>query len=234
MREEKEKVKFMFDNVFRAEDAPVVVNAPRKKHELTDEEIDAIRAEARAEGEAIGHQRGYAEAEASIEQQTAQTLAAIGEALGASFVQLEQENREVREFAARLSLLAARKLAARLIAERPQAEIEAVIEECVTHLNREPHLVLRVADGLSGLLKGYVDRLCHERGMSEQVLLIGDPEVAFGDCHVEWADGGITRSLSAIDGELTQIVDRYVQSLKGESETATAPAAQKEPHHVGE
>lgn len=163
MQENKEKVKFMFDNVFRAEDAPVVVNAPRKKHELTDEELDAIRAEARAEGEATGHQRGFAEAQAGIEQQTAQTFAAIGEALSASFAQLEQENREIREFAARLSLLAARKLAARLIAERPQAEIEAVIEECVTHLNREPHLVLRVADGLSGLLKEYVDRLCHER-----------------------------------------------------------------------
>ena len=45
MQENKEKVKFMFDNVFRAEDAPVVVNAPRKKHELTDEQLDAIRTE---------------------------------------------------------------------------------------------------------------------------------------------------------------------------------------------
>lgn len=64
------------------------------------------------------------------------------------------------------------------------------------------------------------------------MLLIGDPEVPFGDCHVEWADGGITRSLSAIDGELTQIVDRYAQSLKGEGEAASADAAQKEPQHV--
>ncbi|MGK2740498.1 hypothetical protein ACSHT0_06350 [Tepidicaulis sp. LMO-SS28] len=225
----KEPVRFTFDNVFSDEEAPVVVPAQRRKLSLTEEEIEAIRAEAREEGRAQGINEGYAQGEAAVrasqDQAAADALMQIAARLPEVFAQAEEEARETKSFAARLGLMAARKLAARLIAERPVAEVEAVFAECITHLNREPHLVLRVADGLSPLLKDKVDQLCHERGMTEQVLLIGDKDVPFGDCQIEWGDGGATRSLADIDRELTEIVNRYVESLQ--------PAGPEKEQHNG-
>jgi flagellar assembly protein FliH len=112
-------------------------------------------------------------------------------------------------------MTAARKLAPAMIATRPQDEIEAVLRSCLTHLNREPHIVLRVADVLVERLKEIVDRMALERGLSGRIILLGQNDIDEGDCTVEWADGGVVRSRADIELEIAEITARYIETLGG-------------------
>lgn len=88
-----------------------------------------------------------------------------------------------------------------------------MLRDCLTHLNREPHIVLRVAESIVEQLKSVVDHMAMERGLSGRIILLGQTDVAEGDCVVEWADGGVVRSRAEIEKELAEIVDRYIATL---------------------
>ncbi|MFZ2470259.1 MAG: flagellar assembly protein FliH, partial [Parvibaculum sedimenti] len=135
-----------------------------------------------------------------------------------------------RADAAALAFTAARKLAPALIAARPQAEIEAVLRDCLTHLNREPHIVLRVADTLVDRLKETVDHMALERGLSGRIILLGQSGIAEGDCVVEWADGGVVRSYADIEAEIAEIITRYAESLTGPRATDNSLAMAETRH----
>ena len=53
-----------------------------------------------------------------------------------------------------------------------------------------------------------------ERGLSGKIILLGQGDIAEGDCVVEWADGGVVRCAADIERELAEIIDRYISTLK--------------------
>ncbi len=46
---------------------------------------------------------------------------------------------------------------------------------------------------------------------------MGEPDIAPGDCRIEWSDGGLARQLNNLIEEIDQKVAQYVQ-LKGPNE----------------
>ena len=40
--------------------------------------------------------------------------------------------------------------------------------------------------------------------------MLGEPDIADGDCRIEWADGGMTRDRAAAEALIAETVDRFV------------------------
>jgi flagellar assembly protein FliH len=184
--------KFLFDDDFAAaagEGKPSVALA-----ELAAKIKDA---------EAAGHARGFAEAEAAA-RAAAQAHATA--ALERIAVALETLNRGLTKVEARLeteavhvAVAVARKLAPTLVAREPFAEIAALATDCFRHLVASPHVVVRVNDALHAAC-----------GLDSRLVVMAEPDIAPGDCRIEWADGGIIRDSAATAAAIEQAVSRYV------------------------
>ncbi|MES1990589.1 MAG: FliH/SctL family protein [Pseudomonadota bacterium] len=205
----KQAVKFIFDTRFDNGSEPASKSSAKAASVFSKEEIERARAEGYASGFIEGETRARAQSDAEVAQAMEHFAANAGSLLAA----LQAESAVIRGEAASLALVAVRKLAPALVATRPQAEIEAVLRDCLTHLNREPHIVLRVSENLVEQLKSVVDRMAMERGLAGRIILLGQNDVAEGDCIVEWADGGVVRSRADIEAELNEIVERYIATL---------------------
>ena len=205
----KQAVKFTFDTRFDDGIEPSQPKRTQAKPSFTEEDLER----ARAEGHATGFAEGQSDSRATADAEIASAMEHFAANAGSLLAALQAESASIRAEAASLAMVAARKLAPALIATRPRVEIEAVLRDCLTHLNREPHIVLRVSEKLVDQLKEVVDRMAMERGLSGRIILLGQPDITEGDCTVEWADGGVIRSREEIETELTEIVERYIATL---------------------
>jgi flagellar assembly protein FliH len=203
-------VRFTFDTRFDDLNGSSRHAADQVKKVFTEADLE----QARAEGHASGFIEGQADARNQSNADFSSAMDLFASNAASLLNALQAECASLRGDAASLAMLAVRKLAPALVATRPKAEIEAVLRDCLTHLNREPHIVLRVSDKLVDQLKETVDHMAMERGLSGKIILLGQGDIAEGDCVVEWADGGVVRSAADIDRELTEIVDRYISTLK--------------------
>ena len=222
-----EAIKFTFDEMFdiaRAHSDQAKHASPQaKKIRWTEQEIKEIKATARAEGAADA----LSATETKLAEANAASLNVIATAVTNSIAQIKQSEDTIRAEAATLALSVARKLADVLVALHPQAEIEAVIRECMTHLNREPRLVVRVNDTLASQLEGTIQQAATERGMGDTIMIVGAENIEPGDCEIEWSDGGVTRNRADLDRQVAEIFERYVETLNG----GTGQSANVENNH---
>jgi flagellar assembly protein FliH len=54
--------------------------------------------------------------------------------------------------------------------------------------------------------------MAKQSGFAGRLIVLAEPELAVGDCKIEWADGGVVREAAAIDAKITELVERYVAS----------------------
>jgi len=174
---------------------------------------DQARAEGRAEGESDAAARsaaGAAEAALAIATGTARLADAFDKALAG-----------MRAEAAELAVLAARKLATHLIEREPVAEIAALFADCLVSLDRAPHLVIRCHPDLAGTIKPLAEANAAELGFAGRLVIMGEPEIALGDCRIEWADGGVMRDSAAVSGEIDRRIAAYVAAPPSSHDAAT-------------
>ena len=167
-----------------------------------------------AEAEADGFRKGFAaaEAEASADARRRNTaalerIATTTEALARSFdaveARLEAETVEV-------AVAVGRKLATELIAREPMTEIANLAAECFKQLVATPHVVIRVNDTLHEFARDRINEIAQHRGFEGRLVVLAEPEIAPGDCRIEWADGGLNRDKSATDTVIAELVSRYL------------------------
>ncbi|MBX3552989.1 MAG: flagellar assembly protein FliH [Pseudolabrys sp.] len=167
-----------------------------------------------AEREAAAYQRGVAAAEARIEAHAQQLIAA---ALGAIGAGIEQLGRNLQTLEMRLeheaidvAVAVGGKLAPDLIAREPFAEIAALATDCFQHLVSKPHVAIRVNDAVYETAKQQLDEIARSRGFEGRLVVLAEPEIAPGDCRIEWADGGIGRDRQHAATIIGDAVARYV------------------------
>jgi len=114
--------------------------------------------------------------------------------------------------AVNVAVAAARKLGGALIEAEPLTEIVALVEDCFKHLVSTPHLVIRVNDGLYERARDTFEQMARQNGFEGRLIVLAEPELATGDCKIEWADGGVAREATAIDGKISELVARYIAS----------------------
>jgi flagellar assembly protein FliH len=49
-----------------------------------------------------------------------------------------------------------------------------------------------------------IQRMARERGFDGRIVTVGEPEIAFGDVRLEWADGGVVRDQTLIEQAVAQ------------------------------
>jgi flagellar assembly protein FliH len=176
-----------------------------------------------AEAEAAGVRKGLAAAKAEAEQRTAAALERIAAALdhlgrGLSGVEARLETEAVE-----VAVAVARKLAPELIAREPFAEISALAVDCFRHLVAAPHVVVRVNDELLESAREKLEHTTRAGGFEGRLVVLAEPDIALGDCRIEWADGGIKRDSAATQTVIDEAVARYIAGRRGEPANSEKP-----------
>jgi len=205
--------------LFNADFAPNAVNPAERPIPV------AEHAAKLAEAEAEGFRKGFAaaEAEATAEANRRNTaalerIAAATEVLAKSLAAIEAR---LEAEAVEVAVAVGRKLSAELIAREPLAEISSLATECFKQLVATPHVVVRVNDSLHEFARNRIEEIAHDRGFEGRLVVLAEPEIAPGDCRVEWADGGLTRDQSATNAMITELVARYIAARQPATSTAS-------------
>jgi flagellar assembly protein FliH len=173
-----------------------------------------------AEAEATAYRNGMAAAEAAArteaERRTAQAYERIGQAIDDVARGLSGVEGRLESEAVEVAMAVARKLCPALIAKEPFAEISALAAECFRQIMATPHIVVRVNDDLyaSHPVKDQLETIARNRGFEGRLIVLAEPEIAAGDCRIEWADGGITRDRAATEAVIGDAVGRYIAARR--------------------
>jgi flagellar assembly protein FliH len=171
-----------------------------------------------AQAEAAAYDNGMAVAEAQALADSHRLTAAALERAAAAFDRLDGalHNIEARleAEAVEVAVAVARKLSPALIAREPFEEIAALATECFRHLVAAPHVVVRVNDALYATAREKLEEIARGGGFEGRLVVLAEPEIAPGDCRIEWADGGINRNRAASEAVIAEAVARYVTARR--------------------
>jgi len=195
--------KFMFDNDFAAGGRGSKPTISLAEH-----------AEKVAQAEAAAHARGFADAQSKAEQRATVALERIVALLQGLDRSLAAVQARLESEAVEVAVAVAKKLVPALIAREPLAEVSALAADCFRHLVASPHVVVRVSDQLHASARERLDEIVRQLGLESRLVVLGEPEIAPGDCRIEWADGGICRDSAAVAAAIDQAVTRYVSACR--------------------
>src|SRR5580698_891737 len=171
-----------------------------------------------AEVEAAAHRQGYADAqtEAKIEadRRMADALERIADNLAATVGALQAIETRLECEAVEVAVAVARKLAPALIAREPFAEIAALASDSFRELVSSPHIAVRVNDAQYAAARDRLDDIARALSFEGRLVVLAQPDIAVGDCRIEWADGGINRDSAAADAAITEAVAGYISARR--------------------
>ena len=197
--------KFLFDLDFSAPDRS-------RERAASREEIEREVAAAEARAYRNGFEAAQHEAALDNERRAAQAFADIGGAIrtiaaGFAGIELRMETEAVD-----VALAVARKLSGDLVAAEPLGEIVALVSDCFRHLVATPHLVVRLNDALYDRGRVELETLAKQSGFQGRLVILAEPDIAGGDCRIEWADGGVALERAAVEAKVNEMVGRYMAS----------------------
>ena len=197
--------KFLFDVDFAAPDkarAPVVTPA----------EIAEKIANAEAHAYRAGFDAAQREAKAESDRRAALALEEIGVAISSISSRFSAIETRMETEAVDVAVSVARKLCNELIATEPLTEVMALVHDCFKHLVATPHIVVRINDQLYDEARERIEKLARQSGFPGKLVILAEPEIAGGDCKIEWADGGVLLERAAIETKINELVGRYMAS----------------------
>jgi flagellar assembly protein FliH len=204
--------KFLFDTDFAAPD--------KSRERPTQAEVAQKVAAAEQRAFRDGFDAGQREAKAESDRRAALALEEIKigmQGIAARFAGIETR---METEAVDVAVAVARKLCSELIAAEPLGEIAGLVKDCFSHLVSTPHLVVRINASLYETARDQIERLAKQSGFEGRLVILAEPEIATGDCRIEWADGGVVLERAAIDAKINELVGRYIASRN-----EAAPAA---------
>jgi flagellar assembly protein FliH len=171
-------------------------------------------AEAEEAARARGYAQGERDAQVEISQRIASTLEGIATGIEAAAGALEAIEAKLECEAIEVAVAVARKLAPSLIEREPFAEIAALAGGCFRELVAAPHIVVRVNEGLYAAAREKIEDIARAHAFGGRLVALGEPDIAAGDCRIEWADGGVRRDAGATDRAIGEAVARYISARR--------------------
>ena len=199
--------KFMFDIDFSAPD--------KSREKVSQADVAQKVAAAEAKAYRDGFDAGQREAKAESDRRSALALEEIKIAMQGIAARFAGVESRMETEAVDVAVAVARKLCSELIAAEPLGELSGLVSECFSHLVSTPHLVVRVNDQLYEAARERIERLAKPSGFQGRLVILAEPEIATGDCRIEWADGGVVLERAAIEAKINELVGRYIASRKG-------------------
>jgi len=205
--------KFLFDTDF---------SAPDKARERAETPADIARRIAASEARAYrdGFDAGRQEASAESERRAALALEEIGIALRGIATRFAGVEVRMETEAVDVAVAVARKLCSALMAAQPLADVTALVSECFSHLVSTPHLVVRINQQLYDAARQRIEQMARQSGFEGRLVILAEPEIEFGDCRIEWADGGVVLERAAIEAKIDELLGRYMASRDSAADSA--------------
>jgi flagellar assembly protein FliH len=197
--------KFMFDMDFSAPDKA-------RERPATPAEIAQKLAAAEAKAYRDGYAAAQREAKVESDRRAALALEEIGIAIKGIASRFAGIEVRMETEAVDVAVAVARKLCNELMSREPLGEITALVADCFSHLVSTPHLVVRINDSLYEGARQSIERLAAQSGFEGRLVILAEPEIATGDCRIEWADGGVVLERAAIEAKINELVGRYMAS----------------------
>jgi flagellar assembly protein FliH len=201
--------KFLFDNDFGAPD--------KSRERPTQAEVAQKIAAVEARAYRDGFDAGQREAKAESDRRSALALEEIKIAMQGIAARFAGIETRMETEAVDVAVAVARKLCSAMIAEEPLGEVTGLVAECFSHLVATPHLVVRVNESLYEVAREKIERLAKPSGFQGRLVILAEPDVATGDCKIEWADGGVVLERAAIEARIDELVGRYMASRNRET-----------------
>lgn len=186
---------------------PPAIYTEEQAAQMVADAENAAREQALAEGHAQGLEQGRQEILASLEKAAADCQAIIGEKLSQIDEQQKRANAQINEDAIHVALGVIRKLAPAWSKKYELTEIEDIVRQCLANLFEAPKVIVKVHPELEQKISESAQQIAESRGFSGNVIVIGEPEVARGDCMVSWGDGTAVRDSGRVWSEVNAIVD---------------------------
>ena len=197
--------KFLFDMDFSAPDR-------MRERPATPAEIAQKVAAAEARAYRDGYDAAQREAKAESDRRSAAALEEIGVNIRGIAQRFSGIETRMETEAVDVAVAVARKLCSMLIAAEPLSEIIGLVKDCFSHLVATPHLVVRINESLYDAAHERIERLAKQSGFEGRLVILAEPEIATGDCKIEWADGGVVLEREAIEAKINELVGRYMSS----------------------
>jgi flagellar assembly protein FliH len=197
--------KFLFDMDFSAPDKS-------RERPATAAEIAQKVAAAEARAYRDGYDAAQREAKVESDRRTALALEEIRLAMQGILVGFAGVATRMETEAVDVAVAVARKLCSELIAAQPLGEITGLVSDCFSHLVSTPHLVVRINSSLYEAARDKIERQAAQSGFQGRLVILAEPEIATGDCRIEWADGGVVLERAAIEAKIDELVGRYMAS----------------------
>lgn len=208
--------KFLFNIDFSEPEEPEVVAPPEPVIPMIPvSDHEKLLAKAKAQAFEEGRVKALEDLQTKQETLLTAEVARLVDNVADVLKTLDENEAAQEKDAISLAFLVARRLCAHLIARQPLAETVALVSECLGPLRRSPHLVIRIAEKDVDALKAQVDPIIHEKGFEGRLVILGEPEIGRGDCHIEWADGGIRRDRKALESEIDTSIRAYLKARSG-------------------
>jgi flagellar assembly protein FliH len=176
---------------------------------VTETAMAELLAAARADGRADGRAEGERSALANAAKAQTAAAEALGARVAAMAAGMDDARKQTVAEAVGLSLSIAKKLAGGLIAREPTGEIETLIAECMSTLDGVPHLVIRCDPQLADAVRDIATGRMTTSGFTGRLVVLGDPDIAFGDARIEWADGGVVRDIRKLSAGIDLKIAEY-------------------------
>ena len=200
--------KFLFDMDF---------SAPDKSRERPATAAEVAQKVATAEARAYrdGYDAAQREAKVESDRRGALALEEIRLAMQGILARFAGVESRMETEAVDVAVAVARKLCSQLISAEPLGEITGLVGDCFSQLVSTPHLVVRINSSLYEAAREKIERQAAQSGFEGRLVILAEPEVATGDCRIEWADGGVVLERAAIDTKIDELVARYMASRTG-------------------
>ena len=65
-----------------------------------------------------------------------------------------------------------------------------------------------------------IEHMARQSGFEGRLVILAEPEIEFGDCRIEWADGGVVLERAAIEAKINELVGRYMASRDSAADSA--------------
>lgn len=196
----KATAKYLFDEDFSSGEKPTITTVEAERR--------------RADAESVAYRNGFAAGEKQAlddaAERTATALGVIADAMERLERSLTGISTKLETEAVEVAVAVASKLAPELIAREPFAEISALATESFNHLVKAPHVVVHIGAGIYEAAKVKLEEIAKARGFEGRLVVMSAPDMAPGDCRIEWADGGIARDRAATLAIIDDVVGRYV------------------------
>ena len=199
---------FTFGRDFTRADQRSGAEAPRRTP-VHPAEHDRLVEEARSAGFDAGVVEGRRQQADHEAIRLANCLEALTGRLEIAMIEMRRLEDQARGEAVIFAKLFAKKLSGALIAAAPITFVEETASAIFSDLRGSPHVAVRVEPSLVDGCKAELARKLKENGMETKLFVFPDPDIAVGDCRIEWADGGIVRDRRSLEAA----IDRAVTTL---------------------